>query len=221
MKVISVDIARTVWLFPLTELNPTGKGMTEVFHAFADRYRFKIFPKHHLDFDKENALTFDGGEFKNAEGVVVSVKFRLYNDGVVAECWSSTRDSDDLVNQTMEWLKTAHGLSLPPDRVARVLYVSQLIVTTDRHLATLNPKLEAFADLVSQKVAGARGDGTGYNVGGVIFWPDDTTKANAPGPFRFENKVGSLPSERRYFTQAPLPTDAHLELLDKLEAILS
>lgn len=65
MKLISVDVARAIWLFPLSELNPGGRSTTKTFLDFTERYNFKKAPKHTLDFDSDSALTFDQGEFTN------------------------------------------------------------------------------------------------------------------------------------------------------------
>ena len=94
MKVISVDSARTTWLFPLAELNPTGKSMNDMFMKLKDRYKFKKSPAHMFDVDAtaKKGFVFEQGEFLNREGVLVVVKLSIFTDGAVADCWSSTRD---------------------------------------------------------------------------------------------------------------------------------
>jgi len=220
MKLISIDAARTSWIFPLTELNPTGRSFTEAFADLATRYSFKKFPKHTLDVDSDKALTFEGGEFTNRDGEQIIIKLRVYTDGCVVDCWSSTRDAEDFLKDAMKWLKTEHGFGLPADTPIRTIYLSELTVRTNKSLISLNSKLHAFTDALSDKVKEFGGKDTGFNFGSIGFWSNDTKRPMAPGPFRFENKVGTLPKDQRYFSQAPLPTDAHLALLDKLEAIL-
>jgi hypothetical protein len=221
MKVISVDIARTTWLFPVTELNPTGRSLTKAFLGLAEKYSFKKFPRHTGDFDPESkGLVFNEGDFKTSEGQDILVKLTVFTDGILADCWSSTKDSEAFLIDAMEWLKTEHGLSIPADRGVKNLYLSQLTVTTDKKIASLNPKLQPFADLVSSKVGDRWGDNTGFQVGGISFWSNDPTKPSAPAQFRFEVKAGTTAAEKRYFSLAPLPTDVHLQLLDKLESLM-
>jgi len=220
MKVISTDVARTTWLFPLTELNPYGKSLTQAFRGLADRYNFKSFPAHSLDFDKESkGFLFNAGEFVNHEGARVVAKLSIFTDGIVSDTWSSTRDSEDFLEDVMKWVKREHGVGLPPDRKVKTLYLSQFTVTTDKHIGGINPKLQAFADLVSAKVGDRWGGNSGFNVGGIGFRVSDPTKQFAPSPFRFELKDGTRIDEKRYFTLAPVQTDVHLELLDKLEEL--
>lgn len=221
MKLISVDTARTSWLFPLSELNPTGRSLTNVFLGLAERYSFKKFPNHTLDAAGEDkAITFEEGEFANRAGAKVIVKLRVYSDGCVADCWSSTKDAEDFLKDVMAWLRTEHGLALPADRVIRSLYFSELTVTTNKNLVTLSLKLRDFAEELSAKVKEFSGYDMGFNVGSIGFWPNDPKNRLAPGTFRFENKAGTLPKEKRYYSQAPLPTEEHLAVIDKFEAIL-
>ncbi len=221
MKLISVDVARAIWLFPLSELNPGGRSTTKTFLDFTERYNFKKAPKHTLDFDSDSALTFDQGEFTNKKGLSVIVKCRMYSDGFVADSWSSTTDSREFLEDAMGWLKANHGLALPSDRLIKSMYLSELTVTTESKLLNLNPKFRTFADLLSGKAKEFRGDDTGFNVGSIGFWSNDPTRPRATAPFRFENKTGTLPQERRYWSQAPFPTDVHVELLEEFETILS
>jgi hypothetical protein len=58
-----------------------------------------------------------------------------------------------------------------------------------------------------------------FELGGISFFPDQISKTN-PAPFRFERLLEVPFIEDRYYSVAPLQTHKHLELLDKLEAIL-
>jgi hypothetical protein len=220
MKLISVDIARTTWLFPLTELNPKGLSFTKAFLALAERYDFKKFPKHSLDFDPEaKGLVFNEGTFKTREGREIIVKLTIFTDGILADSWSSTNDSEDFLRDGMEWLKKEHGFFIPADRKVKTLYLSQLTVTTDKKIAGLNPKLQEFADLVASTVGDRWEDNSGFNVGAVNFWPNDPTKPSSPAQFRFEIKANTPAAEKRYFAIGPVQTDVHLQLLEKLESL--
>jgi hypothetical protein len=220
MKLISVDVARTTWLFPTTELNPHGLSLTKAFLGLAQRYDFKKFPKHSLDSDPESkGLLFNEGTYRTKDGRELLVKLTIFTDGILADSWSSTNDSEDFLKDGMEWLKKEYGFGLPADRKVKTLYLSQLTVTTDKKIAGLNPKLQSFADLVATKMEDRWEDNTGFNVGGISFWPNDPTKPLAPAQFRFEVKAGTTAAEKRYFANAPVPTEVHLQLLEKLEGL--
>lgn len=221
MRVISVDVARASWLFPLTELNPTGRNFTAAFAGLTQRYNFKKYPKHSLDFDPEaKGLIFEEGDFKNRDGINIIVKLSVFADGVVSDAWSSTRDAEDFLKDALQWLKAEHGFGLPPDRPLRTLYLSQLTVAMDKNPATAIPKLQPLMDLVSSKTAETDRPTDGFMFAGFSFWAKDWNKPGAPGAYRFEIKAGSIPNENRYFAAAALPTEAHVETLNELERLL-
>jgi hypothetical protein len=220
MKLISLDLARAVWLFPITELNPTGLSLTKAFLKFTERYKFKKAPKHTLDLDSEGALTFEDGEFTNCDGADIIIKLRMFTDGFVADSWSSTRDSKDFLIDAMQWLSTEYGLALPADRKLNTLFASQLTVTTDRNLGLLNPKLQLIVDSLTKRLRQLGIEDSGFEVSSIGLWFHDAQKPNAPMPFKFEKKLNSTSYDKRFFTQAPLPTVEHMALLDEFERIL-
>ena len=96
------------------------------------------------------------------------------------------------------------------------LYISQVFVSTDKSLEFLNPKLKQISKYLNQYF----GKDKNFQAGGISFWPDQKDRKK-PTPLTFERTLDVPFSENRYYSTAPLPTDKHLELLDKLEDILS
>lgn len=222
MNIVSVDVARTTWLFPLTELNSTGRAMTQALIDLKERYKFKKAPTHSLDFDPEaKGLIFDQGEFLNRDGVSVLAKLSLFSDGAVSDTWSSTRDSEDLLKDAMQWIKTEHGFSLPMDRSVQTLYLSTLIVETDKFQLPGKAKFEALAEMMSSRLAETGRPNRGYIVGGFNLFSAEWDQPGAPVQYRFEVKAKSHPGENRYYASAPLPTDVHLALLEEQERLFS
>jgi len=222
MKLISVDTARASWLFPLTELNPTGRSFTQIFSDLKKRYSFQKAPSHSLDYDAEaKGLIFNEGEFVNREGNTVLVKFSVFSDGVVADTWSSTADSEDFLKDAMSWIRTEYGITLPTDRVPTSLYLSQLTVSMSQKHEGVFSKLQALSDVVSKKLSESGRDSKGFIAGGFSLWAANWDQNLAPSAYRFEIKAGSKPGENRYYAAAPLPTDLHLQILEEQERILS
>jgi hypothetical protein len=217
MKIISTDLARAIMLFPIIELNSKGLSLKTVFLDFSQRYSFQNFPKHGHDLDNEKALTFEHGSFITEDGRSIAVKIRIYSDGFVADCWSSTDDAQAFLDDAMGWLKTEYGLSLPDDRIAKKAYLSQLIVTTSKKLSAISQNLEAFASVLSKKAADANEGDAEFSVGAIGFWSNEPAKKLA---FRFENQAGTKASEKRFFTSAPFSTKLHIELLEEFERVL-
>lgn len=221
MKVISVDTARATWLFPLTELNPMGRSFTHVFQGLAQRYGFRKFPKYSLDFDQEaKGLIFNEGDFTTKSGDKILVKLSLFTDGIVADCWSSTQDSEEFLKDAMGWIKSEYNFTLPPDRLPKILYLSELTITSDANLAMINPKLAALAEKISSKLTESGRANAGYTFGGFSLWTKNWEQPGVPAPYRIERKLVSSIGENRYYAGAPLPTPDHLELLEEQERII-
>jgi hypothetical protein len=222
MKIIHVEIARATWLFPLQELNPTGRSFTQAFIELKDRYKFKKAPAHTLDFDAEaKGLIFDQGEFVNREGVPIIAKLSIFTDGIVSDTWSSTKDSEDLLEDVMKWVKAEHGFSLPSDRLVKRLYLSALNVTTEKGQIPGRSKLEELAEMVSLRLTETGRANKGYIVSGFSLSSADWDQPGTPVQYRFEIKTASHPGENRYYASAPLPTDVHIALLEEQERLFS
>ncbi|HTY22539.1 MAG TPA: hypothetical protein VMC85_05380 [Desulfomonilaceae bacterium] len=222
MQLISVDIAKAIWLFPLTEMNPTGRSLTQIFADIRKRYSFQKAPSHSLDYDSETkGLIFSEGEFINQKGEPILVKLSLFSDGAVAETWSSTTDSEGFLRDVMGWIHSEHGISLPPDRTPRIFYLSHLTVSMSHKHGAVFSKLQQLSELLGQKLTASGRSNKGFVAGGFSLWAANWDENVAPAAYRFEIKAGSKPGENRYFSAAPLPTEAHMEMLKEQEQLLA
>jgi len=222
MNIINVDSARVTWLFPVSELNPQGRSLTDIFIELAERYNFKKAPKHGADIDpQEKGFTFNAGEFRNRDGIDVLVKLTVFGDGIVADGWSSTRDTEDFLKDVMQWLKEKHGLAIPSDRRVTILYLSELIVSAEKSPLALMSKLQELANVLSERTTKSGRANAGFMAGGFSLVANDHDNPATPAPYRFEIKRGSSPSENRYYASAALPTEELFEMLKDQERILT
>jgi len=215
MKLLSVGLARAIWFMDVNELNPRGKDIfTHLLPALLEGYKFKTCPKPGEDFKDGMKLT--GGEFVRDDGSVIALNLTIYTDGIAADTYSSTEDSEAFLEEALGDLQgLGLGFAFAPDMIRRKGYLSQLNVKCPRPLHALNPKLLEFAERVSATVGGIA-----FQMAAIELWPDQT-RAYKPANFSFQRKIGDSPDSDRYWSQAAVPTDKHLELLEELEAILS
>jgi hypothetical protein len=218
MKILFVGLSRAIWLFETSQLNPTGLSLQPVIEKLTEKYKFSKAPKNPLDYDEQKTLAFKGGTFTNSKGVPVMITFLIYSDGLVADTTSNTNDSGEFLSQVTGWLTTEFGLLPPPE--IRKAYVNQMDVECSTELIQVNPKLKSFLDSVESRVKSADGKARRFELGGLSFWTEDITKPGAPAAIKFERKFNAPWSANHYFSQAPLETNAHLELLNELEALL-
>jgi len=213
MKLLSVGLARAMWSFDVSELNPGGKDIfVHAVPAIVEDYKFKSYTRPSEDLSQ--GIKFTNGEFAKDDGTVLAVNCTIFSDGVAADTYSSTADSEILLEEILGSLPSL-GLVYRPEMVRRRFYVSQLNVRCDKQLCALNPKLVEFAKRISSAVGE-----TVYDFSALEFWPDQT-RVVKPANFSFQHKINDPHGSDHYWSQAALPTEMHLEFLEEFERLLS
>jgi hypothetical protein len=219
MKVLYTGLARAIWSFDLNLLNPRGLSLQPVIDMLNEKYKFGKSPKHPTDVDEQQkALTFKSGLFINAKGVPISVNLNIYNDGFVADTTASTAISTEFLIEVADWMTSEFGLKIPSK--VRKAFVSQLDVECGQDLLQLNRGLEKLGEFIDAHVKALDEGPRHFDCTGLSFWSEDMGKVSAPSLFKFERKISAPFSANHYFSQAPLETHHHLELLDMLETLL-
>lgn len=219
MKLLSVNLARSIWLFILNDLNPRGYSISNLSNDVVNRYKFTGFPKADEDYDLQKGVVFQLGAFQGSKKQPVNVNLTVYNDGFVADTRSSTIESDEYLEDIFNWLSKEYGY-VPIQEIRRSkVYVSEVYVRMEKALNILNPKLERFAELLSSNVEGY-GDNVILETTGISFLSDPGI-IGRPGPFKLERQEGIPFEENRYYSIAPLQTEQHLEMLEEFERIFT
>ena len=223
MELLNIITARSIWLFPVQDLNPQGRAVeSDLIGWLKATYHFQKYPSSPLDFDPESkTLMFKGGKFKsgddeNNEERYITVDLAIYTDGLVANTRSSTENTDHFLDEAIR--SAVKSLNLVyPEKIRKKLYYSEMDVRLDRPMHSLNPKLEKLADTISSSQGDA--NSTTFEFSGVSFLPDPKAHV-AVSAFSIERKVNTEWSENRYYSKAPLQTNAHLKLLKEFEELL-
>ncbi len=218
MKLNSINLARATWLFPVIDLNPTGKSLYPVVEWLIVNYKFKKYPATNDEFDLAKGIKFESGEYKTENGEVIIINLTVYNDGIIADSRHSTKESDKFLNEMLTHVSANYNLPDYRKIIRRKGYLSNVYVTTDKALEMLNPKLKRLSDYISNNFSDP--PDTHYELGTISFWPEQGTSAMRLPLFTFERAANVPFSENRYFSSAGLQTDKHIEALNKLEKIL-
>jgi hypothetical protein len=219
MNILYVGLARSIWLFDFSLLNPRGLSLQGVIDGLKQRYQFAKAPKNALDLDERKALAFRSGTFTNSKGVPVLTAFTIYNDGFAAETLASTDDSTEFLVEVERWLKTEFGLVVP--QPVRKAYVGQIDFESDVPLLAVNPQFAGFIESIEDRYRPPDGKARHFDFAGISFWTEDANLPLAPAILKIERKIGSPFSSNHYFSQTPLETQKHIELLNELEQLLS
>jgi hypothetical protein len=218
MKLLSVNLARAIWLGHISDFNPRGASLYRVLYPFlVDSYKFKTFPKLAELSDLSKGISFKSGEFTiDGQDYPITINLDIHTDGFVVDSGSDTAYSHAFLVDVFEKFSEVFKMPKYETIIKKRLYLSQLYVQSEKTVELLNPKLKLISEYLKTNVEQG---GIVFQAGGISFWPDQTGKAN-PAPFTFERALGVPFSENRYYSAAPLQTDEHLELLDKLESVL-
>jgi hypothetical protein len=218
MKVLYVGLARSLWLFDISLLNPKGMNLQVVIDGIRERYHFAQAPKHQLDLDERRGLLFKSGTFQTSKGTPVFVSFSIYNDGFVADTLSSTDDATEFLNDLTSWIREEYGLAVPTQ--IRMAYVGQIDFETEAELVLLSPRLREIIKFLGDHVKPPDAKPRQFDVNSLGFWTEDLGQPSAPASFKWERKIGAAFSSNHYFSEAPLETKAHIDLLVEFERLL-
>jgi len=218
MELLAVRTARFIAAISTEELNPRGLVVyPSLIEGLVDRYNFDTYPSGDDELDEMAGVVFENG---NWNGTLIS-KVTIFSNGIVIDTRSSTRDSEAIFNEAMQWVSESIGLTYRPSMVTSKLYVSELIVRTKAILNNLNPALQSFSENLSKSINAHTRLNAKYGLSGLIFHFDTSTIKVAPPPFTIEPLGEVVYSENKYYSTAPMPTEEHLEFLEELETILT
>jgi len=217
MKLQSVVMARSIWVFNILDLNPRGKmiGPSIISHL-VETYRFAQYPKTAEEMDESKGIIFMNGSFQHESRQAVDINLKVFGWGVAAETRSSTKDSDAFLKKALNWISNEFDLPSIDQILRSNAYYSELNVQCENSLSMLNPKLERISQRLNSEVKG-HGE-MAYQASGISFWSNPSL--NQAFPFRIERAEGVGFAENRYLSSAPLETEIHLEILSELDAIL-
>ncbi len=187
--------------------------------ALVKRCSFQKFPREYGELDEQKGVEFLEGKW----GEITVERFIVYQNGILVDTRSSTADSEKVLEEALLWAASEFGLAYRPGMIKRKGYVSNLTFYSEI------PLLSGLNDAIS-KLSARIGDATSQVVGhplsfetvGITInheWPQVAGRPIAA--FTINRRIETPFSENKYFSEAPLPTDLHLTLLQDLENDLS
>jgi hypothetical protein len=208
-----------MWLGSLNDLNPHGKANPGFRADLKERYQFQVIPNSLYEAIKTTQLaSFEAGVYTTKRKEQISMSVSLATGGIIADCRSSTADADEFLEDLLVWACEKYGLEDYRSILRSKVYISTIHCSLNKPLDSLNPKLSAFAALVAKRVPGF--ENMNFETGVVHIWPNMAVTPRPATPFRIERQEGTKPEDKRFFSQAPVPTDAHLELISAFEELL-
>jgi len=218
MELASILLARAIaWVEP-ADLNPRGAVFyPDLTRALVARYNFQRFPQKLEDFDESKGVTFGVGRL----GDTVIEQLVIYHYGIVLDTKISTQESKRSLEEAFEWGRKELGFVYKPDMVKRWQYASQVTFRSTAPMTGANSAVGKLAAGVAKGVADTMGENLKYDLAILNLDYDQLTRKNPLGRFSIQRRDNTPFSENKYFSDAPLPTDIHIQLLEQFEKDLS
>jgi hypothetical protein len=215
MELVSIQLARFLAFFETGDLDPRGKlHYPELFAALVQKYQFQKFPQKYEEFDLQKGIVLWDGKWEKGH----IFKIEIHPGGIVVDTRSSTQDSEELFDQCLTWAASRFGLRYQKEIVKRRGYVSQVVFKSDAPiLSAISEPLAKLANSITHAVEALSGEKISFEPTGVWIHTDTTIKRLYPSLFSIQRRAETPFSENKYFSDAPLPTDTHLQMLKMFE----
>lgn len=198
----------------------TGVTQRDVIELVRARYQFQVFPQFASGMIPPQMLVFAGGKFPSDDVPFSIGQLAMKEDGDVVVTTTTEQANavlEDLVKLLDENLD--YRLSSSDKSIS---YLSNLVVEFDEglenYIGKLSEMAKAINDALSRKLD--------FNIKRLAFGQGGVTETADPliaveiADFLIERR-SSTPYERnRYFCSAPLGTTEHVQLLERIEAVV-
>lgn len=217
MELLSVLQANALAWIESAEFNPRGAVFyPDLVQAIVARYNFQKFPQKLEDFDETKGVVFATGHLGNS----VVEQLIIYTYGILLGTRSSTTESKRLLEEGLQWGSAELGLVYKPSMISRWQYTSQVLFRSDISLSGLSPAIEGLAAKLSKGIADNLGERRSYEPVALVVDYDQLARRHPLGRFSIQRRENTPFSENKYFSEAPLPTEDHIALLEQFEADL-
>jgi hypothetical protein len=214
MKLSAVLLARVLGFVETFDLNPKGKSFfPDLVQEAVKRYRFQKFPQAIEDFDETKGVVFAEGR----SGDDTIQKLTIFNSLLVLETRSNTDNSKKILEEMLAWGKEKFDLNYQPGMIKRFAYVSDVSFYSDVPLMKGIVPLQRLAEKTGEALSSIWKESIKYEPLILTVGHDPTTRKNPIAQFTIQRRSEARLDENKYFSEAPLPTDVHLALLEQFE----
>ena len=172
-------------------------------------------------------VDFQAGKFEYERKIVSVEQFVVaYVGNKATSLGASTRVSSDaseaFLEHVIEWTAKQYGLAT--NEVMPRAYFSQVEFVLSEPLSSHFTELGKIGEAITSYLQGYGLENCPpYEFGGFSMNFDSVKHEDlkpTPQPFAIERRIGSSYDENKYFSQAPLRTQDHKAILERLETIL-
>jgi hypothetical protein len=174
---------------------------------------FQKFPKTLDEWSSPDGAIFEAGKL----GDTAIRRLIIYNASVQVETVASTTESRRLIDVVLGWARENFDISYQGDSSVRSwAYISDVTFRSDVPLLMTGP-MERLSRRITEEMSEILEAETVYQPAGFSISHDPLLRKYGRAPFTIQRRAEALYTDNKYFSEAPLPTDVHLELLEQYE----
>ncbi len=214
MRLSSVILARVLAYVEIFDLNPRGQVYySDIARALVERYCFQKYPQSFDRLHEQEGVEFCEGRWK---GIVIQ-KFAIFSTLLTLETRSDTDDSKRILEDILAWCAEKFNLTYNPEMISGFAYVSSLTFYSDAPLLDGNAAMTNLALRTGQLVSDIWKEPVEYRGMSIAVGHEPSTRKYPIAMFTIQRRVDTKFAKNKYSSEAPLPTNAHLELLEMYE----
>ena len=151
----------------------------------------------------------------------IGVSIGFHREGLVIDC-STTEFAHAFLDDLTAWGGEKFGMgTINPGNL--IVYSSAVVFEPEKQALQAFEAIEPILDLIQAAVTDTYELNEKIEIEALRFSPDPTKMSNVQSfaQFTIERRTGVPFSMRRFYSLAPLPTAAHVGLLENIENVLS
>lgn len=214
MQLSAILLARVIALFEVADITPPGGFFfPELVKEVVQRFNFQKSPTNFEEWTSKEGTLFASGR----SGKVTIDSLKLFRDGIQLETHTGTAESKKIIEEMLEWGKEKFGFSFKEGFTIRWAYVSDLTFLTDVEILS-TPPLRNLAEQTTRAISEIVGTQLPYVPTMQTIGHDSLVLKHGRASLSIQRRLDVPFSDNKYFSEAPLPTDVHIKLLEQFEA---
>lgn len=181
------------------------------------RYTFWEVPRNIGEFNLDTGAKFSTGRFKE---ITISA-LQLYRNGIFAESQASTSSIDHFADDLLSWVQSEFKIECLISQPVKRRYFSSIEVKVSVDVSSKFERLNKVSTMLSKMANDSGVEVASYEFSGLTINSEPNPKnVVQTGRFVFERRQGEKYEDNIFYSEAPVTSDQHLELLTELEKSL-
>lgn len=214
LRLSAVVLARVLAFIEPSDLAPKGGiYFPDLVREIAKHYHFQKYPQTTEEHDLTKGVEFLQGR----SGKRTISKFVIWSSVLVLETCSNTNDSKEILAELLKWGKEKFNLAYEAGMIRRYGYISDLTFYSEAPILSPSPLLERIGQITSAALTDIWQEPVHYEPFDFKIGHDPLARKWGIAPFQITRRAETEFSANKYFSEAPLPTDLHISLLQEYE----